>query len=39
LEDAGEVDLENLLPVFKQSVFGGIAMDGPGVVDEDIDAA
>ena len=39
LEDAGEVDLQDLLPAFERGVYGGIAVDGAGVVDEDIDAA
>ena len=39
LEDAGEVDLQDLLPAFERGVDGGIAVDGAGVVDEDIDAA
>ena len=39
LEGAGEVDLEDALPVFESYLFGGGAMDGAGVVDEDVDAA
>ncbi len=39
LEDAGEVDLEDLLPIAEQGIFGGVAMDGAGVVDEDVDSA
>ena len=39
LEDAGEVDLQDLLPVFEGDVFGGVAEDGAGVVDEDVDVA
>ena len=39
LKDAGEVDLENALPVVELEVFGGIAVDGAGVVDKDVDAA
>jgi hypothetical protein len=39
LEDAGEVNLENLLPVCEGYIFCGGAEDGAGVVDEDIDAA
>ena len=39
LEDAGEVDLEDVLPVVERGVFGGVAADGAGVVDEDVAAA
>ena len=39
LEDAGEVDLQDLLPGFEGGVDGGVAVDGAGVVDEDVDAA
>jgi hypothetical protein len=39
LEDAGEVDLQDLLPAFERGVDGGVAVDGSGVVDEDVDAA
>ena len=39
LEDAGEVDLQDVVPVFEGDVFGGGAEDGAGVVDEDVDAA
>ena len=39
LEDAGEVDLKDLLPVGEGRVFGGVAQDGARVVDEDVDAA
>ena len=39
MEDAGEVDLEDMLPVFEGDVFGRCAVDGSGIVDEDIDAA
>jgi len=38
LEDAGEVDLQDLLPAFEGGVYGGVAVDGAGVVDEDVDA-
>jgi len=33
LEDAGEVDLEDLLPGVEGGVYGGVAVDGAGVVD------
>ena len=39
MEDAGEVDLQNGLPVFEGGVLGGGAGDGSGVVDEDVDVA
>ena len=39
LEDGGEVDLDDVLPVFRAGVDGGIAEDDAGVVDEDVDAA
>ena len=39
LEEAGEVDLEDVLPVGEFEVFGGRAEDGSGVVDEDVDVA
>jgi hypothetical protein len=38
LEDAGEVDLQDVLPGVEGSVDGGVAVDGAGVVDEDVDA-
>ncbi len=39
LEGAGEVDLEDALPVFEGYLLGGGAVDGASVVDEDVDAA
>ena len=39
LEDAGEVDLQDLLPTGEGGVDGGVAVDGAGVVDEDVDVA
>jgi len=33
LKDAGEVDLEDLLPGVESGIYGGIAVDGAGVVD------
>jgi len=39
LEDAGEVDLEDLLPGVEGGVYGGVAVDGSGVVYEDVDVA
>jgi hypothetical protein len=39
LEDAGEIDLKDLLPIFEGDLFGSGAEDGSGVVDEDVDAA
>ena len=39
MEDAGEVDLQDLLPGVEGGVYGGVAVDGAGVVDEDVDAA
>ena len=39
LKDGGEVDLEDVLPGFELSGFGGVAVDSAGVVDEDVDAA
>ena len=39
LEDAGEVDLQDLLPAGEGGVDGCVAVDGAGVVDEDVDVA
>jgi len=39
LEDAGQVDLEDLLPGVEGGVYGGVAVDGSGIVDEDVDVA
>ena len=39
LKDTGEVDLQDPLPVGEVDVFGGIAVNGASVVDEDIDVA
>ena len=38
LKGAGEIDLEDAIPIFESDVFGGGAVDGAGVVDEDVDA-
>ena len=38
-EDAGEVDVDNRIPVFFGVVGGGRAADDAGVVDEDVDGA
>ncbi len=39
LEDAGEVDLEDLFPGVEGRVDGGVAVYRAGVVDKDVDAA
>ena len=39
LEDAGEIDLEDVLPGFERGRLGGVAVDGAGVVDQNVDAA
>jgi hypothetical protein len=38
-EDAGEVDVDDSLPVFGGVVGGGCATDDAGVVDEDVNGA